>query len=427
MRKFLKKIVVHLLTEDAKRLLKKHKPKIIAITGNVGKTGTKDAISQIALPEARASKDSFNSDIGVPLTILGLQNEWRNPLGWLKNLVVGEYRSHFLKEYEDTLILEVGADAPKDIEKISRWLKPNILCITTIPPIPVHIEAFGTREKVLEEKGSLINSLKEKGVLILNADDGNDKFFINKAKNKGKRGAKIIKVGFNENSFIYAKDIRSIITEENAYTYADIYHLDRHMRVRLKNIVGEQTIYPLLYAIAVGMYSGKSFEELIGNAKKYKPPKGRARFFRGKKGSKIIDDTYNSSPSALKKMIDFIKQTEGRKILALGDMKELGDFSENAHKKVGEEIAGFADFFIAVGPEMKHASEKAIECGMKNVLHFEKSEQASIVVRQILKKGDVILVKGSQSTRMEKIMEKILENERDKKFLVRQSEEWKKR
>ena len=425
--RLLKKIVVAFLTVDAKRLLKRHNPEIIAITGNVGKTSTKDAIYQIVEPTARVCEGSFNSDIGVPLSILNLPNQWRNPIGWLKNLFEAKYISYFLEKYEDTLILEVGADSPGDIKNIAKWLKPDVLCITTIPEVPVHIEAFGTREKVLEEKGSLIDSVKPKGTIILNADDGNYEYFLNKAKCKGRKGGKILKVGISEGLILNIKNIKSTITTNYAYTTAKLCYIDECYNIKIKNTVGIQVVYPILYASALALSRGISMQEVVKRINNYNSPAGRARFLKGIKKSKIIDDTYNSSPSAVYKMLSLMRKRSERKIVILGDMRELGEYSILEHKNIGKKVAEFADVFISVGNEMKYASDEAIEKDMKNVLHFENSIEASNVVKQIIKEDDIILVKGSQATRMEKIVEKIVEKTYDKKYLIRQSKEWKKK
>jgi UDP-N-acetylmuramoyl-tripeptide--D-alanyl-D-alanine ligase len=148
MKKIFKKIIIAILTAEAKMALYRWDPKIIAVTGNVGKTSTKDAIYTIfsKLSTVQKSEKSFNSDIGVPLTILGLKNAWSNPILWTINIIIGLLTAIFKKRNEKWLILEIGADRPNDIKNITKWIKPDIAVINKIGETPVHVEYFGSAE-----------------------------------------------------------------------------------------------------------------------------------------------------------------------------------------------------------------------------------------------------------------------------------------
>ena len=144
MRTVFKNLVVAVITLEARAVLRKYKPKIVAITGSVGKTSTKDAI-YAALARGgrvRKSEKSFNSEIGLPLTILGVPNAWHNPLRWLQNIVDGLFLLVLTVEYPEWLVLEVGADRPGDIRSLAAWLPVDIAVITRLPEIPVHVEFF---------------------------------------------------------------------------------------------------------------------------------------------------------------------------------------------------------------------------------------------------------------------------------------------
>ena len=133
MKSFLKKIIVSILESEARLILKKYNPFIIAITGSVGKTSAKDAIYTVlagSVSRVRKSEKSFNSEIGVPLTILGCDNAWSNPFLWLKNILNGLELILLRSNYPNCLVLEVGADHPGDIQKITKWLKPDVAVIT---------------------------------------------------------------------------------------------------------------------------------------------------------------------------------------------------------------------------------------------------------------------------------------------------------
>mgnify|MGYP001594862453 FL=1 len=172
MKAVLKKIIVWLLTLEAKVVLARFKPKIVAITGSVGKTSAKDAIYAVLTTKfsARKSEKSFNSEIGAPLTILGLPNGWNNPLAWLVILVSGALVL-FWRKYPDLLVLEIGADRPCDIKNLASWIKPEVVVITRFAKVPVHVEFFASPRQVIEEKMNLVRALKENGILILNGDD----------------------------------------------------------------------------------------------------------------------------------------------------------------------------------------------------------------------------------------------------------------
>jgi UDP-N-acetylmuramoyl-tripeptide--D-alanyl-D-alanine ligase len=173
MKSILKIVVVSVLTWEAKLVLKKYKPKIVAVTGSVGKTSTKDAIASVLSHFffVRKSEKSFNSEIGVPLTVLDCPNGWSNPFAWLKNIFEGLALIVLPNHYPEWLVLEVGADRPRDIQNLTRWVKPDIAVITRLSKVPVHVEFFSSPAQVFEEKGRLAEALKRDGTLVLNADD----------------------------------------------------------------------------------------------------------------------------------------------------------------------------------------------------------------------------------------------------------------
>ena len=174
MKNFVKKIIIFKLTWVARGILWRYKPKIIAITGNVVKTSTKDAIYTILKSEGnvRKTEKSFNSEFGIPLTIIGEKSGWGSLFAWLRIIWVGlEKIVVYDKSYPKTLILEVGADKPNDISSVAKWLKPDVVVITRLPEVPVHIEFFPTLESLIEEKISLARHMKKEGTLLVNADD----------------------------------------------------------------------------------------------------------------------------------------------------------------------------------------------------------------------------------------------------------------
>ena len=331
------------------------------------------------------------------------------------------YIAFIKREYERILILEIGADKKGDIEEITKWIKPDIACITHIPSIPVHIEAFNDVKELVYEKGYLISNVKDNGSVII----GDDNPHIDELLNRVKNGVNIIKVGSDKKSDIKMSDVVSDINYQSSYVKGNIVKGEGKNSITIKGVVGKQHIIPVLYAIAVSNILNIDIKESIKKIEnRYHSPNGRMKVLNGFKTSIIIDDTYNSSPSALKVAIDTLKEVKdsGRRgVLILGDMKELGKHSSKAHIDGILMAKDVAEKVILVGDEMKRALE---EINDDKINHYNTSKECAMHIRDIIDDEDVILVKGSQSARMEIVVKNILRNKEDEKFLVRQEKEW---
>lgn len=424
-----KKVIVSILQWEAKMVLRKYKPRIIAVTGSVGKTSTKDAIFSVLSKSffIRKSEKSFNSDVGVPLAILGLQNAWYNPFIWIKNVYTGLKLILFPADYPKWLVLEVGADRPGDIEKLSSWLSPDIVVLTRIPEVPVHVEFFSSPEEVAKEKGYLVKALKENGLLILNGDDPQG------VELKKLTRAPSFSYGFSEGNTVQAS--YADILYEGKTPKGMLFHLNfkgKSTPIRLTGVLGRQHIYPALAALTVGLSQGLSISKMARMFEKTAFPPGRMHLIEGLRGSVIIDDTYNSSPIALKEALVVLQSlsVQGRKIAVLGDMLELGKYSIEEHRNAGKMSADVSHLLVTVGMRARtiDAGAENKRMGKKKRVHFETSTEAGEYLKGIVGEGDTVLVKGSQSIRMEKVIERIMAHPEDKeKLLVRQEEEWLKR
>lgn len=433
MKSFLKKIVVSIMTLEAKIILKRYKPKIVAVTGNVGKTSTKDAIFTImsGFFNVRKSEKSFNGEIGLPLTILGCKNGWNNIFTWIYNLLRGLSLIIFPCNYPEWLVLEVGADKPGDIESVSSWLRTDVVVMTRIADIPVHIEQFLNQKEVVREKSYLIKTLKTGGVLILNNDDPSI------IKLKGKTKEKVITFGFESGADILASNYHIVYEGggESIVPMGIVFKVDFEgstLPVRLNNIFGRQNVYTALAAFGVGISQGLNFVKMIDLLREHNSPPGRFKPLHGLNDTLIIDDTYNSSPVALEVALQSLLEmkNDGRKIAVLGDMLELGTHTEEAHKKIGKMIPSVCDLLLVVGERARFFADGAILSGMGHdkIQYFKDSFLAGEFIKKNIKRGDIILVKGSQGMRMEKIVEMIIAEEKNgKKNLVRQEGEWKRR
>lgn len=234
---FIRKIVVSIITLEAKLVIKKYKPKIISVTGSVGKTTTKDAIYDVLSSSffVRKSQKSFNSEIGVPLTILGCSNAWNNPFLWMKNIFEGILLLLFKNHYPKILVLEIGADSPGDIEGIVKWIRSDIVVLTKYADIPSHVEFFVSPGAVIREKQFLPNSLSKNGILITNGDDR-----IMEAQKMP--DVKHIKYGYDKENDVIASNFKALMSGINFR----IDYMDKSLPVKVKGVFGKHHTYPFL-------------------------------------------------------------------------------------------------------------------------------------------------------------------------------------
>lgn len=429
MRGVLKNIVVTVLTWEARLVLWRYNPKIIAVTGSVGKTTTKDAIyaALAGTLHVRKSEKSFNSDIGVPLTILGLENAWRNPLLWALNLVRGLALLVSRVPYPAWLVVEVGADRPGDIRRIAKWLKPDIAVITGVPDIPVHVEFFRSPEELAREKRSLAEHMKDSGTLILNGDDAKVVEMCREFKN-------VITFGFARSNKIIAS--HQGILYEKGKAIGTRFRLvlgGLALPVSIIGALGKARTYAALAAFAVAEVADIETSSVVRSLLEWNPPPGRMRVIKGVNGSTIIDDTYNSSPAAALSALDTLKEVKvppgARRIAVLGDMLELGRYAAEAHRGIGVRAAQCAAKLVTIGFRSRATGEAALDAGMPeaNIREYEHTEsrRAGQELRGELREGDIVLVKGSQSMRMERVVEELMaEPEKAVDLLVRQEPEW---
>lgn len=429
MKPFLKKVVVAILSYQAKTLLRRHKPTIVAITGNVGKTTTKDAIyaSIKNSISARKSEKSFNSEIGVPITILGLNNAWGNPFLWFKNIIDGFYIAFFSRQYPAVVVLEMGIDRPGDMERLTKWIKPDIVVLTRLPSVPVHVEYFSTPEAVVEEKMKLVSALKADGTLIYNHDD-----MLIQAQLPGVLQRTVGFSRYLPSDFVGADDRAKYADDIPLGVEFTITHAGETHTVTLEGTLGTQHVYACAAAMAVASALGVSLEEAAESLSDLRTPNGRMRLIAGLKASVIIDDTYNASPTASEQALQTLSEMRyaKRKIAVLGDMLELGRFSSEEHEKIGHLVAKSADMLLTVGVRARKIAEGALESQMPEeyILQYDDAAQAGRELQAMLQPGDVVLVKASQGIRAERIVEEIMaEPELAPEVLVRQDDEWIKR
>lgn len=405
-------------------ILWRRKPKIVGITGSIGKSSAKEAIFAVLSPKfnVRRNDKNYNNEIGLPLTVIGAKSGNRSILGWLRVFFEWLWVVLGIGKYPEILILEMGVDHPGDMDYLLNIIHPEAGVVTNISSS--HLEFFKTLENTAREKGKLIRSLSKNGLAILNSDDD--------LALKMKEGAKapVMTFGFGELAEISASNVAPVYEDgvPKGITFK-LSYAGSTLPMRLPGIMAPHFIYAALSAVAVGIYFKMNLVEIAEGLKNFQSLPGRINLIAGTKNSLVIDDTYNASPDSTLSALKTLKELEvRRKIVVLGDMLELGDESETGHEKVTEEVFKMrVGKFLVVGDRMKKAAwkQKPNNYPKENVLFFSDPLSAGKTLQNIIESGDVILVKGSQGMRMEKVVEEVMrEPQKVGDLLCRQTPEW---
>ena len=427
---YLKQLAKQLLKHQAQLVLKKYRPKIIAITGSVGKTLTKEAIYQVLSKNffVRKSEKSFTAELGVPLAILGCGEGAPGISQLIKNILIGFKTVFFKTNYPHWLILEVDGDKPGDLAMVSSLMRPDILVVTAIGEVPSHIETFGDMDIFLNEKKAMVDSLRFGGAVVYNADDPVTFDLAQGSK------VKMVPVGIQSNVQVSGTDFEILYGSGKTGSVPigmsfGLKYKAETFPINIFNTIGDQNEYALLLAFAVGLEFGLKPQEIIKSLSKFSPLPGRMNFVPGIKDTIIIDDSYNSSPIAMAQAIEVLKEIKSveKKVAVIGDMLELGRFSAIEHRKIAELLRGSATHVVCVGFRARKIGDELLGYGFpeSNIVSFDTSDEVGKYLQNFVDDSDIILVKGSQAMRMEKVVEEIMRYPEDKKkVLVRQEEEW---
>lgn len=416
-----RKILQFILKILAKLYLLRYKPLVIAITGSVGKTSAKETVRAVLSSKfyVRCNKKNYNNEIGVPLSIIGLEILNKNIVYWIFGLLKSVFKLIYTN-YPKILVLEIAADRPNDIKYLIDIIKPKIGIVTAIGEIPVHVEFFSGPEEVAKEKSKLIKSLPPNGWAILNYDDD----VVLNMKNKTR--ARVITYGFGENAQIKCINYENRIKEIDGESVPDgimfkVEYENNIIPFKLNNVFGKQQIYSALAAIAVGSIFDINMVNISEALINYQPPPGRMHLIKGIKHTYIIDDSYNASPLSMIAALETLAILPAkRKIVVLGDMLELGKYSLEAHRTIGEKASKIADYIFCVGDRAKFICSEAESLGFNknNLFSFCTSDEAGKKIQEIIKKGDLILVKGSRAMKMEKVVLEIMAEPQKAKELI---------
>ena len=364
------------LQQIAKYKRSKYNIPVIAITGSVGKTSTKDIIASVVATKYNVLKTegNFNNHIGVPLTILRLKNH-------------------------NAMVVEMGMSNQGEISLLTDIAKPTIAVITNIGT--AHIGNLGSRENILKTKLEILEGLSKDGTLIINND--NDMLHM---WNENNKKYKVLDFGIENNSKIMAKNIQ---IESTSSTYTVEQNNEKY-NIEVP-IASKVFIYNSLSAICVGKLLDIQMNKIIEGIKNFELTKNRMEI-KNVNGITIINDCYNANFDSMKASIESLAKMSGeRKIAILGDMLELGEFSKKLHSDLGGEIySNNIDILITVGEESKNIAQTAIKKGMNtsNIYVLNNNEEVINLIKKIKQEGDCILIKASHGMNFKKIVDSLL-------------------
>jgi UDP-N-acetylmuramoyl-tripeptide--D-alanyl-D-alanine ligase len=418
----MREILKNFLRILAKLTLARYKPRVVAITGSVGKTSTKEAAAAVLSSRyyVRASMGNYNNEIGVPLTIINEESGERNGLIWFWVFVKAILKLIYTR-YPQVLVLELGTDRPGDIKYLTDLIGRIDVAILTDIGIS-HLEFFAHPQELAKEKLTLIKKLPEDAVAVLNFD--NPKI----VEGKNLTRAKILGFGVSQQANLMISDFQIIDSENVTGANFKIHFKGHVVPFFLPHALGTPMVYAATAAVATGIALNVNLATASEVLRKFNPPAGRLRLIDGIKHTRIIDDTYNAAPSSTIAALDALKSISSiRKLAALGDMAELGIKTESGHREVAAKIVeNQLNTVFLVGPKSKFTQDELEKRKFSGrVFWFENSDQAKMPIQNALVEGDTILVKGSQSVRMEKIVLEIMaEPQHAPLMLVRQTEKW---
>ncbi len=426
MTQLLKKLAIYILSLEACILLKRFKPTVIAITGSVGKTTTKDLIVTILKEKytVRGSIKSYNSETGIPLTILGLLSGWHSATKWFSILLQGLWRAITIRQYPTMLVLEAGIEEPGDMARVVKLIQPDMTVLTQLAETPVHVAQFENRQALYDEKELLITATKERGTLVFNINDSYQHPMVERAHATIRR----VSFGGEEGSMVRCVN-RMPIVEDGKPVGSEVTLAIRGTNETffIPGALGFGVMNSLIAAVTVGVLCNVSVESMRRSVASYTTPPGRMRIVPGVQGSTILDDSYNASPIAAVCALEelgFFK--ESKRIVVFGEMIQLGDATQRAYTRIGEVAAECADIVVTVGEGAFPIAESAVTQGAK-VYRMENSTAAKQVLDDIIDEKTVVLFKGSQVARMEKLLKHYVDKRIDvKRILVRQEDQWQK-
>ena len=347
---------------------------VVAITGSVGKTSTKDIIASVVSTKYKTLKTegNNNNNIGLPLTILKLKDH-------------------------EALVVEMGMNHFGEISLLTDIAKPTLAVITNIGTS--HIGNLGSRENILKAKLEILEGMKIPKIIINNDND-----LLHNWYNENSEKLEIHTFGIENNSEVMGQDIK--MKEESSEFTAVTDSKETKIKVP---VGGKHFVYNALCAMTVGKVLNISIDKIQYGIESFELTKKRMDIKKLKNGAIIINDAYNASFESMKVSLEFLANHTGeRKIAVLGDMFELGEYSEELHRKVGKEVVkNNIDMLICAGENAKYIIEEAKKSGKIETYFMHNNEEIVEKLSQELRNGDVVLVKASNGMKFFEICQKV--------------------
>jgi UDP-N-acetylmuramoyl-tripeptide--D-alanyl-D-alanine ligase len=366
---------LHALRRLAEALRDAHPIPAVGITGNVGKTTTKEATAAALGARFRVLRTaaSFNNEIGVPLTFLRLEPT------------------------HEVAVIELGFYVPGEIADLCRLVRPRVGVITEIPAIPVHYARTPSVEAIAAGKAELIESLPVDGVALLNADSPRVRALAPRTH------ARVILFGESADAELRATDVRAEGLAGLRFTAT--YEGER-AAVALP-IPGRQLVPAALAALGAATVLGVPLAEAAVALGTLEQPAHRMEVRQGA-GVTVIDDSYNASPAAVEAALAVLREVKARRVAVLGDMLELGTFSADAHEAAGRDAARSTDVLIGIGELSRTTVDAARAAGLAEAYWASEPGEALVILRRVQRPDDTILVKGSHSLALDRLADALV-------------------
>lgn len=343
--------------------------KAVGVTGSVGKTTTKGMIAsvlQTALVTQRTEKN-YNNDIGLPVTLLGLD------------------------ENCEAAVLEMGMNHFGEISLLTRIAQPDIAVITNVGTM--HIEHLGSREGILKAKLEILEGLRPGGLAIFNGDNDLLSTVVQRYH--------ALTFGLGRQNTVYAEQI----TEGEEHIDFTAVGFGKRIPVTLP-MVGEHNVVNALAAVTVGLCFGLNPEQIREGLRNYHSHGMRQNLY-DRDGLHIIEDCYNAGPESMRAAFRLLARAKGRRIAVLGGMLELGEYAPQEHYLIGKEAAGAADLLFAYGQHSEQYVRGALEKGIQYARKFDTQEELTAALQAVLLPGDTVLFKGSRGMKMERVLQNL--------------------
>jgi UDP-N-acetylmuramoyl-tripeptide--D-alanyl-D-alanine ligase len=365
--------------QDLARFVRKESgAKVIAITGSAGKTTTKDAIAELLGSRFRVVKNAgnLNNHLGLPLSLLELRHG------------------------ADVAVMELGMNHAGEIRTLVDVATPEVRVWTNVGE--AHIGHFGSADAIADAKAEILEGASPDSLLVANADDAQVMARVPAF------AGRVVTFGTVETANVRAADIEDLGLEGSRAVLVTPAGR-RDLKVPL---LGRGHLMNVVCAAAVALEMGIDLDTIVQHAARLKPSSRRGAVLRLPKGVTVIDDSYNSSPSALMRSLDVVARAwAARRIAVIGEMLELGELSEPLHRECGRVAASsrLAKLFTIGGHAARALGEAAIDAGMPRaaVTHFDNSTDGAAAIAAQLTSGDVVLVKGSRGTRTDLVVERL--------------------